>query len=151
MLFAGEPQQFGEPWPGGVPAGGFVREDPVQNLAAELALLFFLADPRRSQDRGTQLSAGVSSTPNHLSTQPEFLQASVGRFCSGRPILHESCLIDCWHSSACAKPVRIVPRATTSARRSKMKPRQSEVATGPDAHGGMLTAWKLMQATCSLE
>ena len=36
---AGEPQQLGQLWPGGVSAGGVVREDPVQNLAIELAFL----------------------------------------------------------------------------------------------------------------
>lgn len=33
VLIAVEPQQFRELQPGGVPAGGLVCEDPVQNLA----------------------------------------------------------------------------------------------------------------------
>jgi hypothetical protein len=40
--FAGEPEQFSQLWPGGVPAGGLVYEDPVQNLAFKLALLVLI-------------------------------------------------------------------------------------------------------------
>jgi hypothetical protein len=39
---AGEPQQFRELWSCGVPAGGLVREDSVQNLAFELAFLVLI-------------------------------------------------------------------------------------------------------------
>jgi hypothetical protein len=38
----GEPQQLSKLRSGRVPARGFVREDPVQNLAVELALLVLL-------------------------------------------------------------------------------------------------------------
>lgn len=40
VAIPGEPQQFCQLWPGGVPAGGLVREHPVQKLAFELA--FFI-------------------------------------------------------------------------------------------------------------
>lgn len=43
---AGEPQQFRELWAGRVPAGGLVREDPVQNLAFELAALVLVQRAR---------------------------------------------------------------------------------------------------------
>lgn len=36
---AGEPQQFREIRPTSVPARDFIREDPAENLALELALL----------------------------------------------------------------------------------------------------------------
>jgi hypothetical protein len=36
---SGEPQQVPELRPGSVPAGGLVRENPVQDLAFELAFL----------------------------------------------------------------------------------------------------------------
>lgn len=44
---ADEPEQLGQLRPGGVLAGGFVGEDPVQDLAVELALLVLVngADP----------------------------------------------------------------------------------------------------------
>jgi hypothetical protein len=43
----GEPQQLSQLRSGRVPARGFVREDPVQNLAVELAFLVLVqrADP----------------------------------------------------------------------------------------------------------
>jgi hypothetical protein len=36
---AGETQQFSQPRPGSVPAGGLICKDPVQNLDVELAFL----------------------------------------------------------------------------------------------------------------
>jgi hypothetical protein len=50
-----KPQQSCELWPGGVPAGGLVCEDPVHNLAFELAFPLVqrahanVADPLSSQ------------------------------------------------------------------------------------------------------
>ncbi|GGH10071.1 hypothetical protein GCM10011577_38780 [Pseudarthrobacter polychromogenes] len=47
VAVADEPEQFGQLRPCGVPAGGLVREDPVQDLALELAQLILIkgADP----------------------------------------------------------------------------------------------------------
>ncbi|MET4590698.1 hypothetical protein ABIA70_002303 [Arthrobacter sp. 754] len=39
VAVAGKPQQFRELRPCGVPSEGFIGEDPVQNLAFELAFL----------------------------------------------------------------------------------------------------------------
>jgi hypothetical protein len=54
----GEPQQLSKLRPGRVPARGFVHEDPVQNLAFELAFLVLVqrADPHVPDPLSSHLS-----------------------------------------------------------------------------------------------
>jgi hypothetical protein len=64
----GEPQQFREFWPRGVPAGGLVHKDPIQNLAFELALLVLVQ--RAHANVPDPLSSHLRLPP--LSCQVEF-------------------------------------------------------------------------------
>ena len=64
---AGEAQQFRELRPTSVSARGFIREDPVQNLAFKLALLVlvecadpYVPDPLTNHDRLQPLSVELS-------------------------------------------------------------------------------------------
>lgn len=85
---AGEPQQLGQFWTGSVRAGSLVREDPLQNLAFELASLV-LVQSAYSDVPGSAVRPLVASNlePVRLSSSSSQKEVKTGheRLCPNCP------------------------------------------------------------------